>query len=126
MDLLAHVEQSIRDRKLLRCGERVLVAVSGGIDSMVLLHLLHALAGRHRWTLLFAHFNHQLRRRASDADERLVRETARSLGLQFFSQRGDVKALAEKGRVSLEMAARDLRHEFLARTARRARCRAVA
>ena len=78
-DLLDHVEQSIRARRLLRPGQPILVAVSGGVDSVVLLHLLHELAPKHRWQLTAAHFNHRLRGRSSDADERLVRRTAERL-----------------------------------------------
>lgn len=126
VNLPEHVKNSIRERKLLRRGERILVAVSGGLDSMVLLQLLHSLASPPGWKLIVAHFNHQLRGRASDADERLVCDTAKSLGLQTISERGEVQAHAEKWRISIEMAARDLRHEFLARTARCARCRIIA
>ena len=104
-NLLEHVEHSIRERKLLRRDERLLVAVSGGLDSMVLLHLLHTLAARYGWRLVVAHFNHQLRGQANDADEQLVCDTAKSLGLQAISERGEVQALAEKWRVSIEMAA---------------------
>jgi tRNA(Ile)-lysidine synthase len=125
-NLLEHVEQSIRQRKLFRPGEKILVAVSGGLDSMVLLHLLHKLAAQFGWKLFAAHFNHQLRGRASDADERFVRKTADALDLPFKAGRGAVKALAKKRGLSIEMAARELRHEFLAQTAARWKCRVVA
>ena len=125
-NLLEHVEKSIGERKLLGRGERVVVAVSCGLDSMVLLHLLHTLAARRGWKLIVAHFNHQLRGEASDADEQLVCATAQSLGLPVISERGEVQALVEKWRISIEMAARDLRHLFLARTARCERCPVVA
>jgi tRNA(Ile)-lysidine synthase len=125
-DLLEHVEQSIRERRLLRHGERILVAVSGGLDSMVLLRLLHGLAPRFGWRLCVAHFNHQLRGRASDADEQFVRKVARTLGLPFESGRGAVKARAKERGLSVEMAARELRHTFLAQAARRLKCRAIA
>ncbi len=111
----------MHSRKLIPRGQSLLVAVSGGVDSMVLLHLLHALAGRHGWRLTVAHFNHQLRGRSSDADERLVRRTAASLGLKVVVERGDVRAHARQRGLSLEMAARALRHDFFARTARRLR-----
>jgi tRNA(Ile)-lysidine synthase len=73
-----------------------------------------------------AHFNHRLRGRSSDADERLVRATAKRLKLPCDVAAADVqKAAAEQG-VSIEMAARRLRHEFLARCARKRGARAVA
>lgn len=95
------------------------MAVSGGVDSMVLLHLLVRLSRRHGWRLAVAHFNHQLRGRSSDADERFVAQTAAALGLEFHVGRGDVRMLARRRRISIEQAARSLRHRFLARTAKR-------
>ncbi|MBP9900279.1 MAG: tRNA lysidine(34) synthetase TilS [Verrucomicrobiota bacterium] len=125
-NLLEHVEDSVGVRKLFRRGERILVAVSGGLDSMVLLHLLHRRAPRGRGKLFVAHFNHQLRGRASDADECFVRRTAAALGLPFRVGRAAVKAFAQLRGFSVEMAARELRHKFLARTAVRLKCRVVA
>jgi tRNA(Ile)-lysidine synthase len=124
--LPAQIEASIRSRQLLRRGQPVLVAAAGGLDSMVLLHVLHGLAARHRWRLVVAHFNHQLRGRSSDADERLVRQTARRHKLRCVVGRADVKAHARAHKLSLEMAARELRHQFLARTARARGIRTIA
>lgn len=126
MNLLERVEHSIRVRTLFRRGENILVAVSGGLDSMVLLHVLAQLAKDCRWKLVVAHFNHQLRGRSSDADERLVKKTAANLGLEFHFGCGDVKAHALAIGVSVEMAAREMRHIFLAKTARQTRCRVIA
>lgn len=124
--LREQIEQSVRARKLFRAGERILVAVSGGVDSMGLLVVLNELAAAHDWKLFVAHFNHQLRGRASDADERFVKQAAARLDLPFHAGRGEVKALAVEQGISLEMAARQLRHEFLAQAARRWRCPVVA
>src|SRR5208337_2330462 len=99
---------------------------SGGVDSMVLLHALHRLAKQHGWQLTVAHFNHRLRGRASDADENLVRRTAAAMKLAVVAGRADVKAFARKSKLSIEMAARKLRHEFLAREARKRKIRIVA
>ena len=116
-DWLQHVEENIQNRRLLKRGQAVLVAVSGGLDSMALLHTLHELSSRHRWKLTVAHFNHRLRGRSSDADEKLVRQTAAALRLPFVAGRADVKELARQSKLSLEMAARKLRHDFFSRGA---------
>ncbi|HYG24638.1 MAG TPA: tRNA lysidine(34) synthetase TilS [Verrucomicrobiae bacterium] len=126
IELVRNLETTIQSRRLLNDGQRVLVAVSGGVDSMVLLHLLHSLSVSHRWTLSVAHFNHQLRGRSGNADERFVREAALRLKLKCFSEGANVKACAAKEKISVEMAARKLRHEFLARTAREQRIPTVA
>ncbi|HEX4644588.1 MAG TPA: tRNA lysidine(34) synthetase TilS, partial [Verrucomicrobiae bacterium] len=117
-ELLNRVEKTILARGLFRQGQRILPAVSGGVDSMVLLNVLRGLSHKHGWRLAVAHFNHQLRGRSSDADERLVRREAEKLGLKFVADRGDVRELARVRKLSLEMAARKLRHDFLARAAK--------
>lgn len=96
------------------------------MDSMVLLHALHALASKKNWPIFVAHFNHRLRGRASNADEKLVRQTAKKLGLRFFGGGADVKAFAKQSKLSIEMAARKLRHEFLARTAQAGKIKTIA
>ena len=116
-DLLRRVEEKIMRLRLLDDGDAVVVAVSGGVDSMVLLHALHRLSAKHRWKLIVAHCNHGLRGKESDADERLVARTAKKLGLRFETARADVKQFARERKLSIEMAARTLRHDFLARTA---------
>src|SRR5436190_11825518 len=125
-DLAERVEQNLRSRKLVIKNQAILVAVSGGLDSMVLLHVLGRLAPGHGWKLIIAHFNHQLRGRSSEADERLVRKTAAVMRLRFISERADVRAFAREEKLSVEMGARKLRHQFLARTALKLGIRHVA
>ena len=126
IDLLQRVENNIQDRRLLKRGQAVLAAVSGGLDSMTLLHALHELSSHHRWRLTVAHFNHQLRGRSSNADEELVRQTAAAMRLPFAAGRANVKEFAQKSKLSIEMAARKLRHDFFARVAKERKIRAVA
>lgn len=126
LNLPERVEHSIRERTLFRRGEKILVAVSGGLDSMVLLDVLAQLAKAHQWKLIVAHYNHQLRGRSSDADERLVKKTATSLDLPFHAGSGDVKSHSRTSGGSIEMAARELRHAFLVNAARKFRCRVIA
>ncbi len=116
-DLQARVRETIRQRGLLQTGDRLVVAVSGGCDSMVLLHLMRRLAEAAQWRLTVAHFNHRLRGAASDADERLVTRSAERAGLPCVCDGANVAKHARTCGVSIEMAARSLRHEFLARTA---------
>jgi tRNA(Ile)-lysidine synthase len=124
--LLEQVDQTVAARRLFRHRQKLLVAVSGGVDSMVLLRLLHELSRKYRWQLTVAHLNHGLRGRSSDADERLVVRTAKQLGCAAVTERVDVKQFARERKLSLEMAARGLRHEFLARTAARLKIGAIA
>lgn len=125
-NLREHVAQSLRDRRLVRRGGRVLVAVSGGLDSTVLLHILRGLAAKLGLSVGVAHLDHGLRGAASRADARSVAGFSRRLGLPFFQGRVEVasRALAEK--VSVEMAARRARHEFLAQMAQEHRYPVVA
>jgi tRNA(Ile)-lysidine synthase len=126
IDLLQRVEKSIQNRRLLKRGQAVLVGVSGGLDSMTLLAALRELSSRHRWRLTVAHFNHQLRGRSSNADEELVWQTAAAMRLPFAAGRANVKEFAQKSKLSIEMAARKLRHDFFARVAKERKIRAVA
>jgi tRNA(Ile)-lysidine synthase len=125
-DLLQRAEAEIQKRQLFKRGEGILVTVSGGPDSMVLLYLLCALSKKWRWKIVVAHFNHQLRGRASDADEKLVRKTAARLKLQVATGCANVKEVSRKSKLSIEMAARKLRHEFFARMAAKHRLSTIA
>ncbi len=125
-DLVAQTAAFIRDRKLIRDGQRILIAVSGGLDSSVLFEVLRRLAANHRWQLTIAHFNHQLRGPAADEDQRLVRQMARAARLPFVVGRGEVDKFSREHGISIEMAARELRHEFLAGAARTRNIPAVA
>ena len=93
---------------------------------MVLLHLLHALAAKHSWKLVVAHFNHKLRGRSSVADEKFVRKTAEQLGLPIKTGLADVRRIAGELGISIEMAARKLRHDFFASIASEQKIRTVA
>ena len=95
-------------------GGRVLCAVSGGLDSMCLLHFLSRQRG---FTAAAAHFNHRLRP-AAQRDEDFVRDWCRREGIPFFRGEGDVSALAEAEGLSVEEAGRKARYAFLEETAR--------
>src|SRR5438874_11428175 len=101
---------------------RYLVAVSGGCDSVSLLHWLIELGYR---KLIVCHLDHQLRGRSSQADARLVKELARKYDVGFESGLANVRALAKRKNMSIETAAREARYAFFAETARRRNCRTI-
>jgi len=98
---------------LLAPGNRVIVAVSGGSDSVALLRLLSLVREAHGLELICAHFNHRLRGAESDADEAFVRTLADSLNIPCEAGSGDVLAYAGAHHLSCEEAARELRLRFL-------------
>lgn len=101
---------------------RYLVGVSGGRDSVALLHLLWERGYR---KLIVCHLDHGLRGRASREDARFVQRLATKLGLEAFLARADVRARSEQTRCSIETAAREARLEFFAEAARRYRCQTL-
>src|SRR5262249_55767133 len=105
----------IRRHELLRPGDRVGVAVSGGADSVALLRILLDLEGELGIVLSVVHLNHQLRGSESDADEAFVRQLGLTHGLEFHGESADVKGHAANRKLSLETAARQLRYDFFAK-----------
>jgi len=97
---------------MLRPGDRVGVAVSGGADSVALLLLLLELRDRLGIVLSVVHFNHKLRGKASDADEEFVSKLAAKHGLEFHSASVYVAKKARKERANLEDAARRARYDY--------------
>lgn len=118
--------KTIRRFEMLRPGERVVVAVSGGADSVALLSCLHRLSGRLQISLIAAHLNHCLRGREADADERFVRKLCAQLGVELLVESAQVRERATKARQNLEEAAREERYGFLRRCARKANARRIA
>jgi tRNA(Ile)-lysidine synthase len=104
----------------------ILVAVSGGADSVALLNILHRKADKQKHPLIVAHFQHGIRGREAEEDALSVAEMAERLGCPFFRGDGDVPAQAVKAKESLEMTARRLRHTFLQKTASGNGCVAIA
>lgn len=109
--LLSH----IRRHELLKAGDRVGAAVSGGIDSVAMLRLLAELRGELGIVLSVVHFNHKLRGLGSDADEQFVAALAHDYGFEFYSDQGDVRQHASEEHMSVEAAARELRYAFFHR-----------
>ena len=125
-DVLEKISQTIQGHCLIAAGDLVLVALSGGPDSTVLLHTLAQLRPRLRFRLRAAHVNHGIRGAEADADERAAAAFSRKLGIPFHRHRADVPAYAKSEGVSLEAAARELRYQWLESTATRFRANRIA
>ncbi|HTI13099.1 MAG TPA: tRNA lysidine(34) synthetase TilS [Dictyobacter sp.] len=115
--MLNSITRFIEDHQLLPAQGKVIVAVSGGADSLCLLHTLHSLCGPGKQfptvQLHIAHVNHQLRGEDSERDEIIVKQLAEHFQLPITTGRVDVYTLAQAEHRSLEEAARLLRYRFL-------------
>lgn len=114
--LAQSVAAYIRRHDLLRPGDRVAVAVSGGADSVALLRLMLELRDELGIVVSVVHLNHKLRDADSDSDQQFVRSLAGTHGLEILAENRDVKAFSSEKQLSLEAAAREARYEFFRRT----------
>lgn len=124
--MLRRVLKYIRDNELLEKGDRVLVCVSGGADSVALLDVLQ----RGGWECVVAHCNFHLRGEESNRDEAFVREVIgerlKAKGEILWVKDFDTEAYAREKGLSIEMAARELRYEWFAEVAAETGCKAIA
>lgn len=115
--MLQTVEATIQRYRMFDTGDRVVVAVSGGPDSVALVHALWCLRDRLRIALIIAHLNHQLRGQESDEDAVFVTRLAAHLGLPVMMKAEDVRVLSQARRLSIETAGREARYAFLEQVA---------
>ena len=106
--MIEKFQNYIESQHLINKGDRILVALSGGVDSMVLAELLR-LSG---YDITFAHCNFHLRGIESDGDEQFVREYAERVGVKLFVRQFDTLEYVETQKISVEMAARELRYTW--------------
>ncbi len=109
---LQMVTNTISDFKMVEKKDKILVAVSGGADSISLVLSLLALKDRYQIKLGIAHLNHMLRKEESIRDEVFVKQFADRLGLPYFSRQVNVKAHAKKHGLSVEQAGREVRYAY--------------
>lgn len=113
--MTGRVRAFIRQQKLFAPGDRVLLGVSGGPDSLALLHILYRLKEQFNLSLGVAHFEHGLRGQESLEDAAFVAAQAAALDLPCYQERGEVHGYAQTRKLSLQVAARRLRSAFFDR-----------
>lgn len=101
----------IESNKLIKKGERILVAFSGGPDSVFALHFLKKFQKKYQIEISAVHFNHQLRGEESGIDEQFSKQFCEKVGVRLFTKMIDVKKLAKAKKLSIEEAARKLRYQ---------------
>lgn len=111
MELLNKVESFCIENNLINKGDRIIIGVSGGPDSLCLLNLLNSIREKYALKLFVVHINHSLREEA-DFEEEYVREFSKNLGIEFFSKKVDVGSLSKLEKRSTEEVARDVRYRF--------------
>src|SRR3989338_541885 len=124
--LLNKIKKTIRRYSMLKQGDRVLVAVSGGPDSVALLHILLILKDELHLKLHIAHLNHMIRKQGAQSDAEFVKQLARKLKLNSTIEQFDVPKLAKDKGLSLEDAGRQARYEFFVKVARSFRLNKIA
>ena len=99
--------------KLFAKGDRIVVGVSGGKDSVCLLDILNRCKEEYELSLLVVHINHCLRGEAADHDEAFVRDLAEKMGLEFYSERIDIRQVSKERRMTEEEAGRYMRYQIM-------------
>lgn len=111
MDLVKKIEKNIAEHNLIASGDSIVVGVSGGPDSMLLLYALNELKDKLNFKIHVAHVNHKIREEAV-YDESLVRDFCEKNDIQFFLLTVDVLSEAKKHKISTEECGRCVRYEF--------------
>ena len=114
--ILERIKETIQEFRLLEKKDNILIAYSGGVDSTGLLNVLLELQEKWSFKIFLGHFNHKLRQEAEE-DEQFVRGVAQKYSLPLFVQSEDVRSYARVRKLNIEEAGRELRYDFLKKTA---------
>lgn len=124
--MIDRVIETIRDNSMFSPGDKVIVAVSGGADSMSLLNILYDVRDQLGISLAVAHVNHCLRGNEADEDEEYVKQFCIKKGIEVYIKRVDVNRLAEEKGISCESAGREARYSFFSEVKERINAQKIA
>ncbi|MGL4946295.1 MAG: tRNA lysidine(34) synthetase TilS [Cetobacterium sp.] len=110
--MLKKIIGKIKDEKLLKSGDKIVLGFSGGPDSVFLLEVLNSLKKEFNFEIVLAHINHLLRGKNSDGDEEFTIEYGSRLGIPVFTKRVSIEEIAKKNGIGLEEAGRVIRYNF--------------
>ena len=105
-------EQTIRRCDMLKNGDSVVVALSGGADSVSLLHCLISIKEKYNLTIYAAHLNHMLRGEEAERDESFCKILCKNYNIELFVRRVDIKSLANEQKIGEELCGRQQRYSF--------------
>ena len=125
-NLIKRVENFLFNELYLEDTDRILIAVSGGVDSITMLDIMIKIGEKFKIKIFGAHFNHKLRGINAEEDEKHVKKFCTVRKVELLTGAGDVKEYARKNSLSIEHAARNLRYNFLERAAHHFNCSMVA
>ncbi len=114
-NIIQAVKNTIEKHSLIKKGDAVLVALSGGADSVCMLHILCHLKDEFELKIAAAHLNHMIRGREADSDEAYAAELCTKLGIPFYAERVSIPELSKKEGISEELAGRKARYDFFER-----------
>src|SRR5574341_1810184 len=126
MNLYLKVQETVEKHKLLNSGDHVLVALSGGPDSVLLLHLLVKIKRKWRLSLEAVYINHQIRPRSANKEAKFCQELCNRLKVRFHLISEDIPQLSKEVRKGIEETARDFRYEQFDKLAAKLKCNKIA
>lgn len=115
--------KAVNTYRLIENNDSIAVALSGGADSVSLLHMIYSVKEKYNLTLYAIHINHMIRGKEAERDEIFCREYCKSLGVELFAERIDVPALAAQEKISMELCGRNVRYKAFEKLSKRLGCK---
>ncbi len=124
--MLDLMKKTIEKHSLIEYGDKIVVAVSGGADSVSLLHSLYMLKEEYNLTLYTCHLNHMLRGKDADDDAKYVEELSEELSIESFIEAKDIEEYSKQMKMSFEEAAREARYDLFDRVINKTKANKIA